>query len=99
MEAKIERFARTQFAQEITLLRYALIGQGGSQLHILFEAEVDGKKKTYLGPTKLSGPREENPKTFDLEIFKIVDKDLTVSLKFADRIFENAKQEREAAKA
>lgn len=95
--ATIERFAKTPFAQEVNLLRYAIIGQGGSQLVLLFEAEVDGEKKQYMGPAKISGPREENPKTFDLEIFKIIDADLTVSLKYADKIFENARIDRELA--
>lgn len=55
---EIARFKNTQFAQEITLLRYAIIGQGGSQLILVFEAEVDGKKKQYMGPANISGPRE-----------------------------------------
>lgn len=94
---EIARFKNTQFAQEVTLLRYAIIGQGGSQLILVFEAEVDGKKKQYMGPAKISGPREENERTFDLEIFRIVDKDLTVSLKYADKIFANAERDRELA--
>lgn len=90
----INRFKYSPFVEEINLLRYAILGQGGSQLILIFEAEVEGIKKQYMGPANITGSREENEKSFDLAIFKIVDKDLTVSLRLADQLFKNAESQR-----
>lgn len=50
---KIRRFKYSPFFEEINLLRYAIIGQGGSQLILLFEAEVDGVKKQYMAAANI----------------------------------------------
>ncbi len=90
----LERFKHTQFAQEVDVLRYALIGKGGSQLILLFEAEVDGFKKCYMSPIDSEMDPEKDKEKFSREVFRIIDKDLGVTLKYADQIFKNAELDR-----
>jgi hypothetical protein len=71
------------------ITRYAIIGRGGSVQNLLFETQEGKHYMIAFKETKSS----ENPIESEYmrsKVFEAIDKDLSVDLKFADRVFNSS---------
>lgn len=74
---------------ETTVRRYAIIGRGGSVQNLLFETE--GGKHYMIAFNEANS--SENPIESEYmrsKVFEAIDKDLSVDLKFADKVFNSS---------